>query len=412
MKQLTLIATLILNGLCLIAQTANGFFIPTNNLFANKNKVKPTNIVENRWDVSLNNWQSYSSVALVYNSTGLIEKSIATYEKYNKSYANEYNYYGNGRIKSQLTTMFNEVTNLWDTSAYLENSIDEKGNYNLVTGLFINHVPNKIINKQKTAYSYTYDADNKVEEMIEESFNYNKNLFEYYRKVNFSYSDEGKPIGVVYYYFNKVTNLFEPTEKLSNIEWHVWNGTVVDYWFQESNALMKSAYKEVFKNGNWIIVERKLHTYDDKDNIISFLVERNLGNAYDTSVYSLYVNKYDSDENLVDILLQRRIDGSMVNFSSTTFGSFKTVGLPQDYNLDIYPIMIYPNPATDKVTFKINNAVVANLVLFDKTGKQIQNLTIENGICSVHKANFSNGVYFYILSINNQPVKTGKIIFH
>jgi hypothetical protein len=77
---------------------------------------------------------------------------------------------------------------------------------------------------------------------------------------------------------------------------------------------------------------------------------------------------------------------------------------------DMPEISIYPNPATESITFDwLNNPELLNLEIFSIHGQQIFNKTInKNNPVSVK--NLNKGIYFYRLSDHRKIMNTGKLV--
>jgi hypothetical protein len=70
---------------------------------------------------------------------------------------------------------------------------------------------------------------------------------------------------------------------------------------------------------------------------------------------------------------------------------------------------IYPQPATDRVTFDWDsNQPVLELFMYDSNGKQVLSQQLDNHN-SVSVDQLEPGLYFYRLSGNNHAVHSGKI---
>jgi CubicO group peptidase (beta-lactamase class C family) len=71
----------------------------------------------------------------------------------------------------------------------------------------------------------------------------------------------------------------------------------------------------------------------------------------------------------------------------------------------------YPNPATNKITFKADNNIAEHfIVITDITGKQIVKMEKNNNLVDVDISSFKNGMYFYQITENETIVYTGKFI--
>jgi hypothetical protein len=71
---------------------------------------------------------------------------------------------------------------------------------------------------------------------------------------------------------------------------------------------------------------------------------------------------------------------------------------------------IYPNPATDKITVKISEAVKeTNLEIFDLEGQKLITVQITEPKSTIDISNLPNGVYIVRLA-DDKTVEVGKIV--
>jgi hypothetical protein len=78
--------------------------------------------------------------------------------------------------------------------------------------------------------------------------------------------------------------------------------------------------------------------------------------------------------------------------------------------LNIDDFKVYPNPATDKITFTWNqNYNRLNLKLFQVTGTCVMDREISSQE-NIPVKDLQNGIYLYKLSNINQVVKSGKLV--
>lgn len=86
------------------------------------------------------------------------------------------------------------------------------------------------------------------------------------------------------------------------------------------------------------------------------------------------------------------------NFNSYIYSSipsfncgFYTLNVPE--NIDINPPLLFPNPATNKLTYEFNNLVATNYMIFSIDGREIQSGMISNAKGEI-PLNLPTGVYF------------------
>lgn len=75
----------------------------------------------------------------------------------------------------------------------------------------------------------------------------------------------------------------------------------------------------------------------------------------------------------------------------------------------------YPNPATDVVSFDYNlpfDAQTASVAIYNMMGQEVvrENINIGGSRLDLNVSDLTDGVYFYSLIVNNQAVKTNKLV--
>lgn len=80
---------------------------------------------------------------------------------------------------------------------------------------------------------------------------------------------------------------------------------------------------------------------------------------------------------------------------------------------DDFSIVIFPNPSTSTINFRLNgNKAIQNgeLSLFTLLGKQVISMKDLNGKYFQFQSNLSPGIYYYLLSENNEILGNGKVV--
>ncbi len=72
-------------------------------------------------------------------------------------------------------------------------------------------------------------------------------------------------------------------------------------------------------------------------------------------------------------------------------------------------VIIYPNPATEKISFRTRFAI-SNLEIFDYEGRKITNHQPNTDQVLLEVKNYKNGMYFYVLNLDDKSQVTGKFI--
>lgn len=73
-------------------------------------------------------------------------------------------------------------------------------------------------------------------------------------------------------------------------------------------------------------------------------------------------------------------------------------------------VLIYPNPAGNKLNIELPNKVDDDIQIFDATGKKVANFSNQNLVFSMDVSHLMSGVYFLNFSINENPIQKRFII--
>lgn len=104
-------------------------------------------------------------------------------------------------------------------------------------------------------------------------------------------------------------------------------------------------------------------------------------------------------------------NGSVAQGVQQPFEISVVLGLEEAENITLN-LMAYPNPATDKLTLKVDNYDGANLSfqLFDLTGKLLHNAKVKSNETVINMQDYQFGVYFLKVLNTNKEIKTFKIL--
>ncbi|MBN4066018.1 SBBP repeat-containing protein [Candidatus Amoebophilus asiaticus] len=77
-------------------------------------------------------------------------------------------------------------------------------------------------------------------------------------------------------------------------------------------------------------------------------------------------------------------------------------------------VFIYPNPFNSSTTITINNQnkISYKLEILNILGEKVRGYRFTSNTLTIKKGNLRNGIYFYILTDNNQSIDTGKLIIN
>ncbi len=72
-------------------------------------------------------------------------------------------------------------------------------------------------------------------------------------------------------------------------------------------------------------------------------------------------------------------------------------------------VSVFPNPATDKITFSTKARDAYEIVIYDMAGKKINSCRLENNMVSINTSRFADGIYSYhVINKNNQVISSNK----
>ncbi len=230
---------------------------------------------------------------------------------------------------------------------------------------------------------YTYTSNNKIES--ETSFTTDGESPEWHPDYQafFIYDSNGNRISETSSYWNYDINDWQVSDK-----WEYnfnTNGDLVSmalyYWDNESESLIAN-----FKNE---------YTHDDSFSYEDLILPYDYPPEYFRHMIKTY-NQYDF------------IDGDWIitTRGEIFYSDFNTSGISE---ITIQGITVFPNPASESVTFKGNFLPGKALVEFiDIKGvKVLQEVLSENGIVNIET--LASGLYFYILSSENNS-SSGKFV--
>ena len=86
-----------------------------------------------------------------------------------------------------------------------------------------------------------------------------------------------------------------------------------------------------------------------------------------------------------------------------------TASVTDGISLILPEVSVYPNPASDVVTFETKGMEAANLVITSLAGKVVVSTSVEQAT-DINVSELESGVYFYTVSAENGSVRTGKLM--
>jgi len=104
-------------------------------------------------------------------------------------------------------------------------------------------------------------------------------------------------------------------------------------------------------------------------------------------------------------------NGSVAQGVQQPFEISVVLGLEEAENISLN-LIAYPNPATDRLTLKLDNYENNNLSfqLFDLTGKLLHNEKIKSNETIINMLDYQFGIYFLKVYSTEKEIKTFKIL--
>ena len=233
--------------------------------------------------------------------------------------------------------------------------------------------------------------------------------------------------------------------RTSELEQH-WNGSAwVNYWqytyTYDANNNMTSELDQTWNGSAWVNSYQEIYTYDANNNNTYTLEQQWNGNAWVN--YSQETYTYDANNNMTSELEQEwdgstwenswqgtytydannigtseaykdwNSTGTAITWGDSTYYYFHTVEGINDLLTQQEKSIIEPNPFSTQATIQIYNSSHRNnlqFTLYDVLGREVLQLSIVNNQTTIQRGNLKNGIYFYKLSSNQQPIDNGKVV--
>jgi len=153
---------------------------------------------------------------------------------------------------------------------------------------------------------------------------------------------------------------------------------------------------------------RNKHTETDYDTTIVHVIATNKWIPFSTPTKS-YNNNYAWYANGVHYsLLSISVDSTGTKVTQVQWLQTAVTGINELSNNN-GKAQIYPNPATDVLTIKINTTDAAYTVITDISGKQLEKVKSVSGVSEVNTSGYASGIYLYqILDENGNALDCGK----
>jgi hypothetical protein len=337
------------------------------------------------WDTISNNWENSISDYYTYNTNGDNTENIdlewdSHSNKWYIFYRDTYSYDANGNMTEELH--YGKLT--WEDDWNLE----EK-------------------------YEYKYDANRKITEDIEYDWNENKTIWELRGKSIYTYNDNGNNTEYIYYSWNTILkewdkdykgeysynangNMTEETYSEWNMNQTIWmNNNKYTYSYDAYGDLTESFdYDGAFNSSIWELVSKWVYTFDNStasnDLILPFGWD-----AFNFGHKMIQAFEYKQSDN------GWILSGKWTNY----YSPFNVTDISEKTKINS-PV-IFPNPASDFVTFNIEDGSnQSSICIYDLNGREVLSQTVGNNV-PVSVKELSKGLYIYRI-IDNTHAYTGK----
>ena len=367
--------------------TTNKWVFDNKHIYTYNFNGKNTFDTYSEWDKYGTKWKNYSKSEYNYDSND----NTTTYTDYNwyestnewlADNKTEYNYNANGKDTLDIGFYWVDYDSLWGKDNKTEKAYDTKGN--LILSIDYKYMFNYKYYQwrwsKNSKSEYTYDENGNKTLLKAYMWDNDSNNWKITDKIEYNNDANGNDTMYIYYSANdtssgleivyKVVNTFDANKNNTSGTCFLWNGS----------------------DSQWIGAIKWEYTFD---NLYAYL-------PYDFSV--------DNFKNRIIHATVYRYNGldwffdSKINFY---YSSIDNTVIHDNYTSN--DISVFPNPATDLVTFNLN--VFANyftIEIFDYLGRKMINQKLQNNL-PVSVQNLPGGLYFYKLN-DGKKLYTGKLL--
>jgi len=381
-------------------------------------------------------WYNYSKNEYTYDS----DQRLILDLEYLENPANNgwHNYIRREYTYDQYGNQISLVKHLWDTD--LEQwtgqygfshtfTYDENGNR---TQFFYDQWDNDTQEwVEYLWYEYEYDDNDRLVSTVMQRWAGSGSFYGWFndRKYENTYDNDGNIIQEISY-------------KAYPAGWR--NYTKIDHTYSPDNTRLSEKYEWEIVTEQWIASDYHDETYDDNDNLIE-KISYEKGSTNQWILYASYEYIYDENNNRIVNTINSQWDTNTEQWGSIgkyeynydnayTYDDlilpdvnpelfrhkqesyilyvqyvnwpelmpsaretyfYSSIELTSNEYVSEVPILIFPNPANDVITFDLKNPTTATIILRDVQGKYISTQTLQNNQLPVNQ--LDSGVYFYEL---------------
>jgi len=339
-----------------------------------------------------NSWANESKTEFIYNASNFLTETI------------DYSWGGgwNKVSKSQYTYMngnlIQDILYHWDGSQWVIGNFKFEYNYDPNGNLI-----QKIINwggpfaKQE----YSYDSNGKLVQELRYGWS---GQWDIHSKIDYNYNNNGILMDYVEGYWDSNNNQWDTTFKTEFS--YDNNGNALDYinynWDSMSGVWTPGSKVEFGYNDSYSLSDLILpYFYNHTEYQIGY-IHQMLHDGLGT-IFNL-------DEIFFNHMLTNRIgyywDGANWVMENDIGFTYSQIQILSTYETDIGEVIIYPNPASEKLNIQLSNGVqLVNINLYNNLGK----LIISSDKSTVNVSSLANGIY-YLHVETNKGKATKKVI--
>ena len=195
--------------------------------------------------------------------------------------------------------------------------------------------------------------------------------------------------------------------KIEELLYQSWDGSS---WINEdkdtyvldaSNNRVTETYSYYDTNSNsWILSYKEEFTYDTSKLMSS------IHNPFNDFYYNLGFEDFPYTNKVLELLESDYNSGWEI--SGRTRHSYSDNPLGTD-EFNYFDLSIYPNPAKDIISIKLNDYGNATASFFDIRGRLILNQNLDSEVSAINLSNLNNGVYILKINAENKTI-TKRII--
>lgn len=382
------------------------------------------------WNNSNNQWINQFKTEYTYNSnndwtlliTSRLDTNVNQLRFWDKA---EITYDVNGNKTLETYSTFYWDINQWEYTNKYEHSY----NNNRKEILNVSSNWNTSLNQWRNNYKgeYTYDITGNLTELIQYDF-WQNNTWGVWNKLEYIYDNNAHLTEYKHYAWSYDKNQlvpsskseysYTPFEEISTVLNYVWDTTTVQFKNNGKNEYTYDSYHNIseemqilFVNNQWDTILKNKFIYDntiEADQLVLSPIDA-YGQFIDNLPFSIYIYGFYQNNSIKHKLLE---------FRDELWSSNKAIYYYSDYvagtnEIDnaINKVMIYPNPANEKITVDLSNSktTIATIKLMNIVGETMLVEQTNDVKYQLDLSSVPNGVYLIQVQSNNST-STNRIV--